>query len=87
MPSFYSRNYKIDIGMPEELFLKYFSKKRTERQGLAVGTYTLEQVYKSAKRAEYRLTVEATYLFSDESAEVNMFINFENGKLVSYETW
>ena len=80
-------NYKIDIGMPEELFLKYFSKKRTERQGLAVGTYTLEQVYKSAKRAEYRLTVEATYLFSDESAEVNMFINFENGKLVSYETW
>lgn len=82
-----ARNYQIDIGMPEELFLKYFSKKRTETRGLAIAVFTLEQVHKSSRRSDYRLNVHVEDIFEDAEVDNGLYIVFQNGKLESYDTY
>ena len=82
-----ARNYQLEIGMPEELFLKYFGPKRTVREGLAFGTWTLHRVYTSNRRTQYRLDLEVVAPFtSDDSVEEWIFIWFENGKMTSFNS-
>ena len=82
-----ARNYQLEIGMPEELFLKYFSEKRTVREGLAFGTWTLRRVYTSSRRTQYRLDLEVVAPFTtDESVNEWISVWFENGKLTSFSS-
>jgi len=78
-------NHQILIGMPESLFLKYFSEPWFEDKITAGVQCSLERAYTSGNITKYRLYVHAyTYGWNSAEGKDYLLITFRNGKLDSY---